>query len=1085
MFGREHSVWQNYRILQQLQTQTTTTQNTRHFKEYEVALRGWDAEVGARLPLTMIDEYVRFKAFAGYYHYYGRRGLDDVNGFRGRLEAQLKPAFTLEAVYYADDELTGGNYSLGAYVSLPFDLVNLANRRNPFAGALDRWNSGGQSSDMRYRLTDMVKRDPQIRSLLAEPEEQMDLRTTSVRSVSRTDTRQVGDGAVELASDITFVDQDRGNDANPGTYEAPKQTVQGGVDEPRSMVFVFKEGNPFNETIVLTEGVVLRGEGAPIQGFGGRTFGSGVRPTLQGDGNNPVVTMAANTTVQGFNILNPGEGKWKSPPDGIFSPTGDRLIIRDNRIEVMGTGIRVDEPAGDVHVQLHNNFVSDSGTGIDIRGVGNSGSFFVHATGNRVMNNEVAGMQVHASNYDNALVVIDGLQAHNNPIIGLGVNITAEIVSLLSLTDIDAQGADLSGIVGRVTATEGIGAILAGMPQEFMAGLTGLLGGGGMSLEMQALAAAGGGITAINNGTGLQFDVSGRMAGLVTLLDVEASNNASSGAEVDVQSADGLALGLVGSSGNLSEVLQLGGSLLDLLGLGLPALPESSAGYARFNDNGGSGLQLNVQGDFLALGAALGIEANRNQLGLAPVPPAGAIEVNVDSPNIAVGLLGRIQALENEMAGVRTAIAGDGLGLGVLMDIESRSNLGHGIDLEVSGDSVLGLVASTDPLRVLAEELSTDLQVDPPFAIPGVPFGPVLVSGNSGSGINAVLDGQYSTMGAFLNIEAKENDHRGISVDASGETVSLLMAGIEASDNSAQGVKIDAGTDWGAVNLFLADVHAHGNDLQGIRADITSETDVVAFLTDVHASDNLRHGLLLNVDAGGDVLLSLADQDNQPNGVLIDGPFLPGIGGGTVLAGLIPGGPSSFTGNGWDDVAAVPRAGMRADVEATGDITVALLGDAVFSDNSGNGLHLDLENEDGDINVIMENMAAEGNNLNGILVRADNTNEGDIVIFLNTIDALHNTFNGILLAANANDGDISVAVENVTANENTRNGIRVILDNRDNPNDINLAIRDSRAKDNVLADLFVRLRANVLGNITFDDTDNDFDSTNVALEFFP
>jgi len=210
-YGQGHSVLQDLLFTQQLQTRTTTRETTRHFKEYELALRGWDAEVGARLPLEMIDEYVRLKAFGGYYHYYGRRGLDDVNGFRGRLEVQVRPAFTLEAVYYEDDALTGGDYALGAYVSLPFDLAKLGNGGNPFAGATERWESGRQPDNMRYRLIDMVKRDPQIRTLLAEPEEQEEERTEAVRSVTRTSTRRAIETA-EVATDITFVDKNSGGD---------------------------------------------------------------------------------------------------------------------------------------------------------------------------------------------------------------------------------------------------------------------------------------------------------------------------------------------------------------------------------------------------------------------------------------------------------------------------------------------------------------------------------------------------------------------------------------------------------------------------------------------------------------------------------------------------------------------------------------------------------------------------------------------------------------------------------------------------------------------------------------------------------
>ncbi len=236
-YASGNSVFQPYTDSTVTRVNTTTTSTTRFFEQHEIAFWGWDAEIGTELPLPAIENYVRIKPFAGAVSYYGRSGVSDIESFRGRLEIHVRPSFFVDAVYLSDDALNGGHFSLAAYMTLPFDLANLAQGRNPFAGATERWTAG-TTEDITWRMTDLVKRDPQIRASLTEPEEQEEKATTTTTTASEAIAKPTGEGTEVVATDVTFVDGESGDDANPGTYEQPKATVQGGVDDPRSMVFV-------------------------------------------------------------------------------------------------------------------------------------------------------------------------------------------------------------------------------------------------------------------------------------------------------------------------------------------------------------------------------------------------------------------------------------------------------------------------------------------------------------------------------------------------------------------------------------------------------------------------------------------------------------------------------------------------------------------------------------------------------------------------------------------------------------------------------------------------------------------------------
>ena len=93
-------------IKQRGERRTTTKTTTYLFERFEQAREGWDAEVGVKLP--GLEGIAEVRAFGGYYHWDSQySGRDDIEGFKGRLEARLLPILYADAQVFEDKELNG------------------------------------------------------------------------------------------------------------------------------------------------------------------------------------------------------------------------------------------------------------------------------------------------------------------------------------------------------------------------------------------------------------------------------------------------------------------------------------------------------------------------------------------------------------------------------------------------------------------------------------------------------------------------------------------------------------------------------------------------------------------------------------------------------------------------------------------------------------------------------------------------------------------------------------------------------------------------------------------------------------------
>ena len=133
---------------------TTTTSQLR---VYEVAMEGFDAEIGFWLPF--LDTRAPTALFAGYYDFSADH-VDSLSGFKARLESRIHPNVTLDAEWFEEEALNRTDYFVGVRVSLPFDFWN---------GARHPTDAGSAVRPFEQRMQDMVYRDFRIRTAVTGP----------------------------------------------------------------------------------------------------------------------------------------------------------------------------------------------------------------------------------------------------------------------------------------------------------------------------------------------------------------------------------------------------------------------------------------------------------------------------------------------------------------------------------------------------------------------------------------------------------------------------------------------------------------------------------------------------------------------------------------------------------------------------------------------------------------------------------------------------------------------------------------------------------------------------------------------------
>lgn len=957
-YAQDHVVLQDYVVRR---TETTIT-TTRTFEQFEQALGGYDWEIGLRLPLPLKPETLEARIFGGYYDFDNDLGAE-AKGWKARAELRLAATLFLDAGLYEDDRLTGSDWFAGARVSVPLDLAAIAKGRNPFAPAQSRLDRSPR--DFSARLTEMVMRDPQIRLDVSKFLENPDLLTETSAKKSSTDRE-----SYVLLADVQFVDGDATGPGD-GTGQNPFPTIQQGAEAVfgSRIVYVHDAARPYVENVQLQPGTTLWGSGITIPGYGGKVFGSGIMPVVDGVSMGPSITMSDRTTVQGFMVRNTELGGppilinipcSPTPVDirrvGIYGDNATDLTIAYNTLAHNEYGAALFRN-GDFNLLFTDNVVRDNDKhGLGICALGASGTFNADIRNSIFAHNGWNGAYIGASTYDLSIVnvrnsaftdntdvgllveqdesviamaMVDGVNASGNGAVGIVVAQPASIVSLANISDSTANnnGTGIVLVQNSLFASVGLIGLADGVDRTVnaLAGLAGFP----LPAEVAMFFKPDGPVTASHNasdGVAAQITSSGLLA-LGGFFDITANNNGDNGV-LATMLAPGFAVGLGGSSANWSEMFQLGDQIGNLFGLDLP-LDIAGSGRFQANNNGEYGFFLQTIAQNAAVNAVVGVESVNNGF--------WGTAVESTSDGLAANALARIDTRENTLGGLSSTALGDNVGaLSVLADIRAMNNEG--------GDGILSTVASpngfaallvmpTDTLRPAASVLGQEF-LGAPITLPGAPFGPIVASGNASNGFTGVVNGNTGPLGigalaALFDVQAENNGGDGINLQV--HTVNgVSLAAILSSDLLYDEVPAIFGAP-AIPHAGLGPVLAQGNGGNGISLTQNAQAGTYAALVGIEANGNLG-GDGIHVEqttAGGDAFALLLETDAANNGD--EGIELAMTSSGAALSAL------SYV-----DVASNANQGVRVVQNSVSSDAMALLGGVDAMYNGAAGIRYDL-----------------------------------------------------------------------------------------------------------------------------------------------
>lgn len=289
-------------------TRTTTTDIERLFRRFEEGMEGWDAEVAVLVP--GLDKYLDVKLNGGYYSYdnqpFGPQagGTGNVQGWKAGIEVRPVPALALTATWYEDERLVGEEWLYGVRLEMPFEAGDIGDGKGGFWGRIKE-SFTPRRRHLAERAFEPVRRQ-NAAIKIAHSQKEDKPKVTSKTTVRR-NTRVVAQSSSRLVlkEDIVFVDNAIGNDVNPGTYEAPVATVQGGETTAETKfaqngtVFVQGGGGNYSGQVNVTSSMAFYGSGKGMTLSNGQVFQgrNSITPNLNGGF---IASSIGAFTVSGF-----------------------------------------------------------------------------------------------------------------------------------------------------------------------------------------------------------------------------------------------------------------------------------------------------------------------------------------------------------------------------------------------------------------------------------------------------------------------------------------------------------------------------------------------------------------------------------------------------------------------------------------------------------------------------------------------------------------------------------------------------------------------------------------------------------------
>lgn len=806
-------------------TTTTETSLREVFTTMVGTMDGFDAEVGFKLPLLAAKFETRL--FGGYYRFSPNLDLEDVEGFKARIEIRALPALVLDAAYYDDDKLFGSSYIVGGRVQLPFDVANLVHGRNPFEGTRAVFKPGARA--FASRLTENVVRDPHIQICkLTETAAETLLASTA------------SDATYAYLRKVIFVDGDNNTGVEDGSFQHPFNTVQEGVDAAKvrgfGRVYVFAASSSYGENVAIGSDLDLIGEGKHLGTDGG--FGGGRFPVIDGSAGASAalnVEGAGNVKIRGFDLMNTGAGfpvatidPAMSIPAGVLIHNTTSVLFSNNRVHDTPAGLLAIYDAADgFSLDLHQNSFRNTGLAIGVMAAGSSGNVSIQ---NNTIDNSLAGVGVLGIGNTSIVPLPDSVvnvTIHGNSINGGSVRLDQMVAGNL------LNGAlDLFGF-----------SVPADHPAMILPSVAGVIAVAAPGVEMNL---------AITDNTVLDNMVGIGVGAISSKLTADISGNTIRGGGVagvmDVINAHDLLDSLL-PSGLLPESLSFDGGLL---GVGAVAYGDGASVTANIRNNTIERNAIGV-GALELSGASLTCVVDGNEIAdnLVGVVAAGidgsTLNLTVTGNDISGGGGEDIVALVD---GNRAPVGQYGaIGVGVLaMGADTKVNAvieGNTVD-----NNLLGVIAAS----VSGGEISSLTIAG--NTINGAGMSDIIDSSSDtpvvGSDFGAIGIGLASSDGDILNTRITGNtvngNALGIGAIQSGSSGSILDAEIDSNvlNNNAYGIAAESSGLGSVMNLDI-----HGNTLNGGSYLVSDAGDVLSL------GFNGGAGILCSSTEGADMTLNI------------------------------------------------------------------------------------------------------------------------------------------------------------------------------------------------------------------------------------
>lgn len=389
------------------------------------AMRGFDVEAGYSIPVR--DRHI-VRGFVGGYFFEGP-SVNNVAGVRARVEAVINNTVSAQALYTYDN-LFGNNIMVGVSMQFPFGS------NHPNTGWVRNTPSPFRFVERNYNVIVDQNQAVYANQVAANPN------TNQPYLVEQVNSSAVGGTP-------------NGTSANPYPTVAAAQAAGGDI-------ILVQNGSVLNAPITLTAGQNLFGQGNYNAGV--PTVGGGivpmpplapsvtqVTPIIQNVSGN-AITLASNTQVAGFSIVNPSG-------DGIIGSGVSNVSLHDLTFSsIGGDAINLSNPSGSLAIG-NIGVSSSSGNGIVINGgspdlVFNGGGSTITATGNGFVLKNLTGGSVSLNN----------LSLANTGGSGLVIDTVATNVAVNSLS-VSHSGSTGSAV--SLTGTTGTTQVINGVTQHF------------------------------------------------------------------------------------------------------------------------------------------------------------------------------------------------------------------------------------------------------------------------------------------------------------------------------------------------------------------------------------------------------------------------------------------------------------------------------------------------------------------------------------------------------------------------------------------------------------------------------------------